>query len=109
LAGPDEDLGAEPGELLDGERDGIQVEQAAPLRRAALVVIKCGRHAAVQWIRRGQGDAADAGQGHERRTSRARTDGDQPGQLVRVQEVQQRRGGDQGCAGEIVRVQAGDV
>ena len=106
-AGPDEDLGAEPAELLDGERDGVRAEQAAALGRAALVGIERGGHAAVQRVRRGQLDATDDGQGQQHRASRAGTDGDQPGQLVLGQHVQQRRGGDQGRAGEIARAAAG--
>ena len=34
-------------------------------------------------------------------------DGDEPGQLIRGQHVQQRRGGDQGCAREVTRLQPG--
>ena len=108
-AGPDEDIGPQSAEPLDGDRDGVRAEQAAPLRRAALVGVECGGHAGVQWIRRAQVDATDDGQGQQHGAPGAGTDGDQPGQLLAGQQVQQRRGGDEGCVGEIVRVQPGDV
>ena len=82
-AGPDEDLGPEPAERLDGGRDGVRAEQAAAAGRAALVGVERGGHAGVQRIRRGQLDAADDREGQQDGTARAGTDGDQPGQLVR--------------------------
>jgi hypothetical protein len=87
-AGPDEDLGPQPAELLDSERCGVRSEQAPPLGRAALMGIKRGRHAAVQWIRRDQADATDDGQGQQHRTPGAGADRDQPGQLLLGQEIQ---------------------
>ena len=62
-AGPDEDLRPQPAEFLAGHRNGVRAEQTASRRRATLVGIKCRGHAAVQWIRRGQVDATDDGQG----------------------------------------------
>jgi hypothetical protein len=37
----EEDLNPPPAELLDGERDRIRAEEAASIRRAALVGVKC--------------------------------------------------------------------
>ncbi len=106
-AGPDEHLGPQSAEPLDGDRDGVRAEQAAPLGPAALVGVERGGHAGVQRIRRVQFDATDDGQGQQHGTPRAGADGDQPGQLVAGQQVEQRRGGDEGRVGEIARVAAG--
>ena len=102
-AGPDEDLGARRAELLDGGGDGVRAEQAA----APLVGVERRADVRVQRIRRGQGDATDDGEGEQQRTPRAGAE--HPDQLVRGQQVEQRRGGDEARAGEIVRRQPGDV
>ncbi len=54
-------------------------------------------------------DATDDRQRQQHGTPRAGADGDQPAELVPGQQVEQRRGGDQGRAGEIARLQPGDV
>ena len=54
-----------------------------------------------------QRDATDDGQREEQRAPGA--GGEHPGQLVRGQQVEQRRGDDEARAGELARRQAGDV
>ena len=108
-ARPNEDLGRVAGECLGGERDGVRAEQAALLRRAALMGVEGRGDAAVQWLRRGQLDAADDGQRHQYRTPRPGTDAHEPGQVLLGQHVQQRRRRDQGSTGEIARRQPRDV
>src|SRR5579859_1893302 len=58
-ARPDDNLGPKALELLHSEGDGIRAEQSAPFGHAALVGIKSGGHAAVQWFRRRQLDMTD--------------------------------------------------
>jgi hypothetical protein len=108
-ARPDQDLSPQAVELLDGKRHSVRAEQAAPGRRAALVGVERGGHAAVQRIRRGQAHATDDRQSQQRRTRCAGTDGDQRGQLFLGQDVQERGGGDERCPGEVAWLQPGQV
>ena len=65
--------------------------------------LKAAATRGVERIRRGQLDATDDGQRQQHGASGAGADVDQPGQLVAGHQVEQRGGGDQGRAGEIVR------
>ena len=103
-ARPDDELGARPAELIDGGRDGVRAEQAARrLRRWwALNAAPCARPA----------DPPGSGRRDRRRSARAASGqpgagAEHPGQLVRGQQVEQRRGGDEARAGEIARRRAG--
>ena len=58
-ARPDENVGPQLTELVDGERNSIRAEEAASGRCTALVGIKCGGDAAIQGIRRNHLDATD--------------------------------------------------
>ena len=79
-----------------------------PAGRAALVGVEGGGHAGVQRIRRGRARrdrrrTASAGRDSPRRRRRSTS----PASSSRGQQVEQRRGGDEGRAGEIARVAAG--
>lgn len=102
-ARPDDDLAPGSAEPIDGGRDGVRAEQAAAHRRPALVGVECGRHAGVERIRGGELDVADDGQRQQHGTPGRGADVDQPDQLIPSHEVEQRRGGDEARAGEIVR------
>jgi hypothetical protein len=73
---------------VDGQRDGVRPEHAAALGSAALVGVKCGGYAAVQWVRWDQLDVPDDGQGQQDRASCAGTDGDQREQFLGGQHVE---------------------
>ena len=71
--------------------------------------VERGGDAEVQRIRRCQLDSADDRQGQQHGTPCTGTEGDQAAQLVSGQQVEQRRGGDEGGVREIARVEPGDV
>jgi hypothetical protein len=108
-AGPDDDLGPHAVKRLHGRRDGVRSEEAAALRRAALVIVEGVGHGVVQRIRGRECNATDDRQRQQDRTAGAGAETDQPGQVLLGQQVKQRRSGDDGGAGEIARAQPGDV
>ena len=109
-ARPDEDLGPQSTESLDGDRDGVRAEQAAASR-------SCGVGGRRMRPPRGRpADPPGSGRRDRRRTRLRRHGHPAPAQTSTSpasssprQQVEQRRGGDEGCVGEIARVQPGDV
>ena len=108
-AGPDDHLGPRPPELRDGGGGRVRPQQAAGGGHPALVGVECGRHAGVERIRRGEVDATGDGKREQHRASGCGADAGQPRQLVAGHQVEQRGRGDEGRAGELVRVELGDV
>ncbi len=104
-----DDLESSPFEGGCRGADSVGAEETSAGGTAPLVRVERVHHQLVEGVSGGQLDLAHDAERDENRAAGCGTAGDEPVELVGGEHVEQRGGSDQGDAGQVARIQPGDV